>query len=134
MPPANGTYEFIGLPIADYGCSNPSSPNISRNDIENILEGEFLQHTIDPGRAFNRTGYIWREWTKSQTTQLYVCNYNPSYELPLSVGYYKLVNQLLDEKCGDLGGWAYFVSWNLQIGRGLTDSFGGLTGECGWAL
>lgn len=132
--PNNGTLNATVLPSATYACTNSSVPAISREEVYNLLGSTFLLDSVMPGMIANGTGYIWKFLTSVQSTQIYMCNYGRDHGVPFSVGMYRLANEVLDERCGDSGGWVYLDEWKLQIGRGPTTSVGEFVSACGWDL
>lgn len=62
---------------------------------------------------------IWGRYFPSNETgtQVYVCNYNDAFAVAHSLRQANIVNDMLNSKCGDAGGWVYFHGWNMWFGR-----------------
>lgn len=42
-----------------------------------------------------------------------ICNFG-EYDVPFSVAEYDIVNDILNDHCGDLGGWVFFIEWAIM--------------------
>lgn len=100
---------------------NTSSDSIDQNLMADMIQGEITESTILEVVPTNG-GKLWSRVKKGgvQGTQTWLCNLN-QWDMGFNVAQYTAVMTMLNQKCGDIGGWIYFSDWALWFGRDTTN-------------
>lgn len=112
-------------------CSK-TSEWITPSYVDELISGSVLQSTFDNGTIPSKTGWVWYVPLNEQSSQVYACNYNRLFDLPISAGVFRHVNVWLDAICGvTMAGYMYFgTPWDVAIGRNSTDAQGYPRPQC----
>lgn len=117
------------LPATISRC-NDSSDVIDHQLISDLISDDIALSTVtsmvDAGAVLT-WGRTFK--TGTQGTQYYICNFN-QYAVAHNVAEFNVVDGMLNNKCGDAGGWIYFYEWNVWFGRDTTNDDGSFRPAC----
>lgn len=114
-------------------CKDTSAPSINPGIVSRLFKGPYTSaSSYDLLR--NHHGMIWASTNSykpyTMGTQIFICNFG-QYDVAYNGAEYNIVNDMLNAKCGDKGGWVYFNDWKLWVGRDVTNDYGTYRAACG---
>ncbi|KAG8157864.1 hypothetical protein KVR01_012136 [Diaporthe batatas] len=133
-PPAGSSLSDIwDLPPGLILCNKTTDTKILHSDVDNLVTSLYAGKssaallragTGELWKIVHKAGDVWRG------TQIYICNFG-EFDVPFSVAEYDIVNDLLNDRCRDLGGWVFFIKWAIWVGRDATNDDGTFRWVCG---
>lgn len=122
------------LPATLSFCNDSSAPDIDPGIVSRLFKGPLTSGSFY-NLLRNQNGMIWGSRNSynphSMGTQIFICNYG-TYDVAYSGAEYSIVNDMLNSKCGNKGGWVFFVGWKLWVGRDVTNADGTYRAACGY--
>ncbi|ROW02421.1 hypothetical protein VMCG_06037 [Cytospora schulzeri] len=111
------------LPTTLSFCNATSAPSINPDIVYRLFKGPYTSAS-SYSLLRSHHGMLWASRNsynpRSMGTQIFICNFG-EYDVAYSGAEYNIVNDMLNAKCGDKGGWIYFIAWKLWVGRDVTN-------------
>ncbi|KAK2613173.1 hypothetical protein N8I77_000100 [Diaporthe amygdali] len=100
-------------------CNGSSATTIDHKNMSHLVNKPYASKS-KYFLLLSQSGYISK----------HICNCD-TYDVPISIAENNVVDGILNDNCGDLGGRLVFPEWHLWIGRDATNDDGSFRWACG---